>query len=318
MQEIIFPHLSPDDVLHPYPVIQKNGIISNIGGEMSLFVRNGQLMCLENLWSGKDGDGKSQPCARIFDYFTGEGKTENAPVGGDGPLFYSAFGEGERVYVFATQKNCVYRYVSDDLQTWKKSLVLTFPDNFTLFNTAVCRGEDGYRMAIEGGCAEGKENPYIGVPFTEFFASSHDLEKWELLPLDKSYTKERYCACPALKYCGGYYYMICLEALPAMWYVPYIYRTRDFETWEIGFYNPLFVPSAQDLYPKAGVALTEKTLTQNFRHINTNNSDVDLCEYGGKTYIVYCSGNQGNTWGGYSCEAVYDGPLDAFLQANFA
>ena len=51
--------------------------------------------------------------------------------------------------------------------------------------------------------------------------------------------------------------------------------------------------------------------------MDINNSDVDLCEYEGKTVIVYCSGNQGVTWGGMYCEAVYDGPLDEFLRANF-
>ena len=64
--------------------------------------------------------------------------------------------------------------------------------------------------------------------------------------------------------------------------------------------------------------LSEETLQMNFRHLNTNNSDVDLCEFGTKTYIVYCSGNQGNTWGGQNCEAVYDGSLADFLKANFS
>ena len=64
-------------------------------------------------------------------------------------------------------------------------------------------------------------------------------------------------------------------------------------------------------------ALTDAEREMNFTHLNTNNSDVDLCEYNGKTVIVYCSGNQGVTWGGMYCEAVYDGPLDEFLRANF-
>ena len=164
MKEIIFPDLPDGSTLHPYPIIRKNGIVSACGGEMSLFVRNGQLLCLENDWVDYYSDGGRQPIARIFDYFTGEGREENTPVGGDGPLFYSAFCEGERVFVFATLGNCVYQYMSEDLKAWTRRRILTFPDNFTLFNTAVCRGDDGYRMAIEGGYVKGKEKPISSMP----------------------------------------------------------------------------------------------------------------------------------------------------------
>ena len=65
------------------------------------------------------------------------------------------------------------------------------------------------------------------------------------------------------------------------------------------------------------VVLPDDVLAQNFKNLNTNNSDIDICEYEGKTYIIYASGNQGNTWGGLACEAVYDGSLNEFLEANF-
>ena len=55
----------------------------------------------------------------------------------------------------------------------------------------------------------------------------------------------------------------------------------------------------------------------NAKGIIVNNSDVDLCEYEGKTYINYLGGDQGNSWCGLLCEAIYDGPLDEYLKANF-
>ena len=308
MREILFPALQ--EIQGP-PVIQKNGIITDHGDEMSLFVYKGRLMYMD---AGR---------LRCTDYFTGEA---HEPIpDAMGTYYLSLFCENDVLYVFATKENCVWRFVSEDLDHWSAGqVVCTFPENFELFNTSVCKDENGYMMAVEAGGADDRfpdrndrPNPYIGRRFTEFFAHSADLEHWDLLPFENGYTMLRYNACPALRWCDGYYYMICLEELPLRRYAPYIYRTKDFSTWEIGFYNPLFVPSREDLYPKPGAVLSEENLQMNFRHINTNNSDVDLCEYEGKTYIVYCSGNQGATWGGQNCEAVYDGPLEAFLKANF-
>ena len=308
MREVLFP---PIDTLQGPPLIRKSGIITDHGDEMSLFVYKDRLMYMD---AGH---------VRCVDYFTGEAY---APIPDTkGTYFLSAYCEKDTVYAFATRENAVYRFVSSDLIHWTEGeIVLTFPENFELFNTSVCKDEEGYTMAIEAGGADDRfpdrkdrPNPYIGRRFTEFFARSQDLHTWTLLPFENGYTMLRYNACPALRYCEGYYYMICLEELPLRRYAPYIYRTKDFEIWEIGFYNPLFVPGREDLMPKPGAVLSPEYLADNFRHLNTNNSDVDLCEYNGKTYIVYCSGNQGATWGGQNCEAVYDGSLEDFLKANF-
>ncbi len=308
IREIRFPSVKP---LKGPPIIKKSGIISPSGGEMSVFVWKGKLMHLQT----------HSPGFVVTPY---EVNDFSRVYGRKGPYYYQAFCEGDRVYVFATEKSHVFRWVSDDLTHWEESHVLDFPENFYLYNTAVCRDEQGYVMAIEAHAAEDEAhpgervpNPHIGRYFTEFFARSSDLAKWELFPFDTAYTKERYNACPALKYSCGYYYMICLEELPITRYAPYIYRTADFETWEIGYYNPLFIASWEDRCVKPGVLLTETEMNFNLTHPNTNNSDVDLCEYNGKTYIVYCTGDQGNSWGGMYCEAIYDGGLDEFLRANF-
>ncbi|MDZ4781907.1 MAG: hypothetical protein SGJ19_16775, partial [Planctomycetia bacterium] len=46
-----------------------------------------------------------------------------------------------------------------------------------------------------------------------------------------------------------------------------------------------------------------------------NNSDVDLFEHEGRTYLVYATGDQA-TWGAARM-AMYDGPLQAFFEGWF-
>ena len=314
MKEI---NLSVHDTMRAFPRLKKSGAVSAYCGECTPFVWQGRLMLLENLW------GEGDPRAVIRDYFTGE---YGPCFGGDGTRFYSAYCEDDRVSVFATKENVVYRYVSSDLITWEKQPVLSFPESFELFNTSVCRGPDRYMMAVEcawKGQSKGEPNtvgnPYVGEYYTEFFASSPDLEHWDLFPFDTAYTPARYNACPALRFSGGYYYMICLEALPLYRWAPYIYRTRDFDTWEIGLYNPILMPSEEDRRVKPGVRIPAEIAQANSRHVDVNNSDVDLCEFEGKTYVVYCAGHQALAKGmsGLTCEAVYEGTLDDFLQAYF-
>ena len=315
MREI---NLSAHDHMRAFPKLQKNGAISVNGGECTPFVWQNRLMLLENLW------GEGEPRAVIRPYFS---DAYGAPFGGDGTRFYSAYCENDVVSVFATKENVVYRFVSADLVFWEKKAALAFPENFELFNTSVCKGPEGYRMAVEcawKGQSKGDEknlvgNPYIGVYYTEFFASSPDLERWELLPFETAYTPARYCACPALRWCEGYYYMICLESLPLGRYAPYIYRTKDFDSWEIGLYNPILTPGEEDRRIKEGFPVPQALAEANARHVDVNNSDVDLCEYQGKTYVVYCAGHQAQAKGmnGLVCEAVFNGPMKEFLQAYF-
>ena len=100
MNEIRFPKI---ERLQGTPNIVKSGILTSCGGECSVFVRRGQLLRLENEWSGFDG--VQGPCAVLRDYFTGE---LLAVVGSGEAMFYSAFCENARVYVFATQKNSIF------------------------------------------------------------------------------------------------------------------------------------------------------------------------------------------------------------------
>ena len=251
--------------------------------------------------------------------------------------FASAFAEGDTLYVFATSRrddkpltmycsedaqswhdprggHSIRMFKTNDLQHWEERDIITCPDR-RLWNTSVCKGDGKYMMAIEVSSEEGYGIPQIGIWFTSFFAESTDLEHWTLLPDDHSYTAARYNACPALRYANGWYYMICLEALPCTRYAPYIYRTKNFTDWEVGFHNPMLLWSDEDRIPKEGCIFTEEELDILQNGLNINCSDVDLFEQDGKTHIFYANGDQ-MTYS-FLCEAVCDLPLEDFLEAFF-
>src|SRR4051812_26425713 len=112
-----------------------------------------------------------------------------------------AYVEGATMWVFGVdnwdgENIAVFR--SRDLEHWQRHRALTLP-GWGLFNTSVCKAGDRYVMAIEVG----KPPQVVGVPFTMRFAESKNLLDWRLLPEACVYTKERYSACPALRFCDG-------------------------------------------------------------------------------------------------------------------
>lgn len=304
-----------DTKMKPAPVLKKLGVVSH-HMEMTPFVYKGRLMRVEQEWNYSDPEsGNKTTCAYICD---AAANTLSAPFA-FGTRFTSGYCENDIVYVFTSLDNRIYMHVSDDLVSWKNSLILTLPEKFWIANTSVCKGDGRYVMAFECGRKDNMwgepEDPDIGHPFTEFFAESKDLRSWATMPFDLAYARNRYCACPALRYCGGYYYMICLEELPLARYAPYIYRTSDFETWEIGLHNPILMFSEEDRHLKPGIRLPAEAEEKLPFYMNINNCDVDLCEFEGKTHVFYLTGNQLTF--GVMCEAIYDGTLEQYLKENF-
>ena len=73
--------------------------------------------------------------------------------------------------------------------------------------------------------------------------------------------------------------------------------------------------SSQKTVSSVHFSVTPEELDVLENRLNINNSDVDLFEFEGKTHIFYASGDQ-MTYS-FLCEAVYDGPPEAFLEAFF-
>jgi alpha-L-fucosidase len=128
------------------------------------------------------------------------------------------------------------------------------------------------------------------------------------------YSKEKYTACPALRYQGGSFYMLYLEARPGPTYETWIVRSKDLRRWESSRLNPVLAFSDEDK-AIANPKLTADQRQAVARARNINNSDVDLCEYQGKTVLYYSWGNQQGTE--FLAEAVYEGTLASFLRSYF-
>lgn len=234
----------------------------------------------------------------------------------DDHSFGCCYAENGKMFVHGVRGpgggNILDTFVSSDLKNWESSVAVELPEDVKIYNTSVCKGPDGYIMAIEIG---GK-NPMVGNPFTNIFARSDDLINWTVLDTDTHcFLKERYTACPCIRYFDGYYYIIYLEIAPFRQLFPYIVRTRDLVDFESGIVNPIFFPDADDkkvIYPER---FTEEELDYIAHAVDCNNSDFDMCYYNGKTVITYSWGNQFGKE--FLALAEYDGTEEEFVKSFF-
>jgi hypothetical protein len=247
-------------------------------------------------------------CFRFVDLESGEAGKAFAP----GYCLGSAYTENGVMYVYGVKPwgaDSIEVFHSEDLETWESRTALRLP-GWTIYNNSVCRDDRGHVMAIEIGAPD----EVVGQRFTIFFARSENLLNWTLAPVECCYTKEKYSACPALRHFGGWYYMVYLERLEQWSFAPYMMRSRDLVSWEASPHNPMFKPGPEDK------AIANPELSESERKYiadaeNINNSDVDFCEWKGKTLIYYSWGNQRGTE--FLAEAVFDGTEAAFLRAWF-
>jgi hypothetical protein len=107
---------------------------------------------------------------------------------------------------------------------------------------------------------------------------------------------KQYSACPVIRYIAPYYYVIHLhEAIPGHnGWVSFLARSKDLVTWQLSPKNPIL-----EAGPGEGC----------------NNSDVDLFEWEGNTYLFFANGDQ-QTW--YSLrEAMHRGSMKSLFEACF-
>ena len=90
--------------------------------------------------------------------------------------------------------------------------------------------------------------------------------------------------------------------------------TKDFVAWESSPRNPVLRYSIEDKFI-ANPKITAEERERIAKAVNINNSDVDFCEFEGRTVIYYSWGNQQGIE--HLAEAVYDGPESEFLKSFF-
>jgi hypothetical protein len=213
--------------------------------------------------------------------------------------FLSALVEGDILHVWATQyvdgtanewpTEDNYHFWTTDLNTWNRQLAIKREGSEHICNTSVCRGEHGYLMAYDS------DQP---VKFCIKFARSKDLKRWQKIPglVFAGVDGKEYSACTPIRYIKPYYYMIYLHAaIPGHnGWVAFMARSKNLVTWQLSPKNPVLEAGARE---------------------GCNNSDVDLIEIDGRTYLNYAAGNQ-NDW----CDlrrAVYPGPMKEFFESYF-
>ena len=290
------------------PEIRKLGTLDLDMVEATPVVFRGRLYRFEYVRKDYHANTTGDSYFRFIDVATGEA----TPAFARGYDLGCAHAEGDSMWAFGVDHwdgTKIVAFRSNDLTHWEEHKALDLP-GWGLFNTSVCRAGDRYVMAIEVG----RPPEVVGVPFTARFAESKDLKAWTLLPEDCVFTKERYSACPSIRFLDGRFYMTYLETLPGPRYETSIVRSKDLIRWEPSPLNPVLVASEQDKVI-ANPKLTAEQRRKVAGAVDRNNSDVDFCEFRGQTVISYSWGNQQGTE--FLAEAVYNGTLTSFLRGFF-
>ncbi|MBN2291296.1 MAG: alpha-L-fucosidase [Pirellulales bacterium] len=216
---------------------------------------------------------------------------------GHGYSFGSAIARGDEMHVFATKDTAknwtqdVYHFWSTDLKNWNKELAVARDGGEHLFNTSVCKEDQGYLITYESN---------VPVKWCTKFARSKDLKTWTKIEglVFTGLSERPNGANSVIRYVKPYYYIIFgYGPIPGHFgWLTGIARSKDLVTWEMSPKNPM-------LEPRRG------------GDEGRNNTDADLCEIDGKTHIYYCSGDQA-TWGELR-EAVFPGTLKEFCESYF-
>ena len=230
-----------------------------------------------------------------------------------GHIFSIAFVDGGTIYVTAASRDQydegrrIEVFASKDLKHWDHWTALDLK-GFKIYNTSVCKTPDGFVLMFE--IRYPKEQ--AGAPFTARFATSKDMHHWKLTPPECVYAKDRYTAPHCLRYLDGYFYNFYLEAHHG--YETQVVRSKDLIHWEPSPLNPVLKASPEDKR-----ILNNKLTSRQRRHIDaaedTNNSDIDFCEFNGRLVINYSWGNQRGVE--FLAQAIYDGTEEDFLRGWF-
>jgi alpha-L-fucosidase len=290
--------------------LRKLGYFGSPLVETTPFVFADRLYLLEN-WQAsfdhpdqKAGFKRHEDVVRIRD--VERDRVVATPLKGHG--LGTAFVWEGRVYVFASEwsrdadpwhAERVTMVGSADLVSWSEPrTVLQAENGERIFNTAVCRGPDGFVLLYE-------TNDKRWPPFTFKYCKSDDLVKWERIP-GALYGTDKYVGGPALYREGDYYYTLYLQDLGGKWETR-VTRSKDLVHWQDAPDGRPFVTfdPARGHLPLRPVEARED-----------NASDAELCYWKGKT-IVYFTGSDQQRAGDLQ-RAEFEGTPRQLLESFFA
>jgi hypothetical protein len=154
-------------------------------------------------------------------------------------------------------------------------------------------------------------------PYTFRFLQSRDMTNWELLPPEYVFQKDRYSGSPSIYAFEGYpyYYVGYLEEYPGYRFGQSLARSKDLIHWEYSPINPILMYNDFEDKQIGSPFLTPADRKRIEEALDTNNSDMELCEYLGRTLIYYSWGDQRGTE--FLAEACYEGTMHELLSAFF-
>lgn len=239
------------------------------------------------------------------------------PCFAEGHSFGFAYAEGDVMYVVTGSRpewgsDGLVFYRSTDLVNWEQYATVDLP-GWKIYNMNFTKMGGIYTLLIE--ISEPVEE--CGVPFTFRFLQSTDLVNWTLLPSDCVFQKDRYAGGPSIYAFDGdpYYYVGYLEAYPEWRFANSIARSKDLKNWEYSPINPVLMYDESEDKKIGSPFLSPADRARIDAALDINNSDMELCEYLGRTIIYYSWGDQKGTE--FLAEACYEGGMHEFLKAYF-
>ena len=200
----------------------------------------------------------------------------------------------DKLFVFGSSdwskySNCIYKAeleLGDKPRILQEEPVFCAGENKRIFNTSVAKTENGFVIAYEED--ENKTNVFYTA-----FLKSENLSDFENLNIN--YRKGTYTACPTLRYRDGFYHLFFLDRI----------KLKDGSE---RFITKMTFAKDLALFPEENLTVV---LDPKFG-LSINNSDFDLVEHEGNTYLFYAEGDQ-KTWAKvYS--AIYKGSEKQFFR----
>ncbi len=300
------------------PYIRKLGTISeNCIVETTPIVWKNELYRFEVIrkkwYISDDFAGDDTPCLRFLNVRT---NASTAPFADD-HTFGFPYAVGDVMYVvtgdspaWGADKLDFYR--STDLEHWEKYAEVRLP-GYQIYNMNIAAKDGLYYLLIEISAPADE----AGVPFTFRFLCSRDMVNWELTPPECVFQKDRYCGSPAIYTLENdpHFYVLYLEEYPMYRFGNSIARSKDLIHWEYSPINPVLMYNDFEDKQIASLFITPEGRQRIKDALDINNSDMEICEFLGRTIIYYSWGDQKGTE--FLAEAAYEGSMREFLTAFF-
>lgn len=304
------------------PAIRKMGTIGCSIVETTPIVWKGELYRFEVIRGNyltektakKPSDFPDHPCLRFMHIRT----NTPTPFFAENHTFGFPFAEGDTMYVVTCNStdwggNKLDFYRSNDLENWEKYSEIHLL-GWRTYNMNIAKMGDTYTLLVEIAAPVEEAGDF---PFTFRFLQSKDMTNWELTPRECVFHKDRYCGSPSIYTLEDdpYYYVGYLEAYPDYRFANSLARSKDLINWEYSPINPVLMYNEFEDKQIASPFLTPEERERIKEAIDTNNSDMELCEYLGRTLIYYSWGDQRGTE--FLAEAWYEGSMKEFLTSFF-